>query len=186
MLQIIFIVLFTWLFYESPGRKNTALIWAINKFRFLKKQLICGILQLSKNLKIFLFTLKLISKFNTNDIFNLKRSYFSIILLGVVVVSSPGVALSENLIYIICKSQKNVRTLRVEGGGTIGNGCRAVYTKSGIDSTIGSSRNRKSCDQYVNHVQKNLEMGNWKCRNVPSSRVSELNESQLKGFPETQ
>lgn len=73
---------------------------------------------------------------------------------------------------ILCKSNKNVRTLRVEVSSD--QKCRAVYTKQGVDDVIGASTGASACAEIVSNVRKNLEEGQWNCRDVKESRSSSV------------
>ncbi len=71
---------------------------------------------------------------------------------------------------VLCKHNKTVRTLRIE---TLSDQrCKAVYTKVGVDQTIGSSQNRTSCEEYIAGVRKTLEDAKWSCREVKEARTS--------------
>lgn len=74
---------------------------------------------------------------------------------------------------IICKNEKSVRTIRTD---KTAQGCRAVYTKQGIDQVVGSSVRANACDGIVEKIRKNLETSVWKCRNVKEAVVSNLSE----------
>ncbi|MNK06263.1 hypothetical protein D3C87_241560 [compost metagenome] len=73
---------------------------------------------------------------------------------------------------VLCKSEKTVRTLRIEKGDDAK--CRAIYTKQGVDSTIGSGMNPASCEEFVSGVRKNLEEAKWNCREVKEARSSNI------------
>lgn len=73
---------------------------------------------------------------------------------------------------VICRLQKNVRTLRVEKVSD-GN-CRTIYTKAGQDQNIGNAQSAQSCEDILNKVRDVLEKANWKCKEVQESRVSNL------------
>ncbi|XGC81608.1 hypothetical protein ACES2L_03830 [Bdellovibrio bacteriovorus] len=73
---------------------------------------------------------------------------------------------------VLCKNNKTVRTLRVEMGKD--EKCRAIYTKQGVDETIGSGQNVDSCVEFVSNVRKNLEEAKWNCREVKEARTSTL------------
>lgn len=73
---------------------------------------------------------------------------------------------------VLCKNNKNVRTLRVEVGQD--QICRAIYTKQGVDETIGSGQNHDSCIEFVGNVRKNLEDAKWNCREVKEARTSNV------------
>lgn len=76
---------------------------------------------------------------------------------------------------VLCKHNKTVRTLRVELGDD--QKCRAIYTKQGVDETIGSGMNPNSCVEYITNVRKNLEEAQWNCREVKEARISAVNSS---------
>lgn len=76
---------------------------------------------------------------------------------------------------VLCKSNKTVRTLRIEKGDD--SRCRAIYTKQGVDSTIGSGLNFNSCEEFVASVRKNLEEAKWNCREVKEARTSSVNST---------
>lgn len=84
-------------------------------------------------------------------------------------LAAPG-PMSEKL--VLCKNKKIVRTLRVEKGDD--NKCRAIYTKEGVDATIGSGQYMESCAEYISNVRKNLEEAHWSCRDVKEARSSSL------------
>ncbi|KHD87226.1 MAG: hypothetical protein OM95_15730 [Bdellovibrio sp. ArHS] len=73
---------------------------------------------------------------------------------------------------VLCKHNKTVRTLRVEMGDD--SKCRAIYTKQGVDETIGSGLNPNSCVEFVSNVRKNLEEAKWNCREVKEARTSNV------------
>lgn len=77
---------------------------------------------------------------------------------------------AENLPYVMCRNKKLVRTIRIEN---IPDGCRTLYTKMGVDSVVGSAKNRTSCDSFLANVRKNLEGADWKCKEVSSAVVSD-------------
>lgn len=90
-------------------------------------------------------------------------------ILTFLLASSPAFARLENTL-VLCKNKKTVRTLRVEVGED--QKCRAIYTKQGVDETIGSGQYTQSCEDYVGNVRKNLEEANWNCREVKEARTS--------------
>jgi hypothetical protein len=75
-------------------------------------------------------------------------------------------------LFILCKNEKNVRTLRVEIASD--NKCTAFYTKSGVDSNIGNSSSSSGCEEFVLRVRKKLEEASWKCREVKEARTSNI------------
>lgn len=87
--------------------------------------------------------------------------------------SFSNAALSKEL--ILCKNQKTVRTIRVEVDKS-NNACKTIYTKSGIDSVVGSGQYPQSCEQFADNVRKNLETANWDCRQVQEAKSSTITE----------
>ena len=74
---------------------------------------------------------------------------------------------------VLCKNNKSVRTLRIETDEE--KKCRAIYTKSGVDQTIGSSQSANTCEEVVTGVRKTLEEAKWSCRDVKEARSSSVN-----------
>ncbi len=74
--------------------------------------------------------------------------------------------------FVLCKSDKTVRTLRIEELEDAR--CRAFYTKQGVDQVIGTSQNKNACEDFVVSVRKKLEEAKWNCRDVKESRVSTI------------
>jgi len=72
-------------------------------------------------------------------------------------------------VYVICKNNGQVRTIRVELDAQ--NICHTIYTKAGVDKAMGSGKNRESCNQWLTNIRVNLEKSNWKCRDVESATV---------------
>lgn len=74
---------------------------------------------------------------------------------------------------VLCKHNGNVRTLRIETDAE--KKCRAVYTKSGVDQSIGASTAASTCEEVVAGVRKTLEEAKWSCRDVKEARSSSVN-----------
>lgn len=89
----------------------------------------------------------------------------------VVFFSSSSAFANLNDSLVLCKNNKTVRTLRVE---IEDQKCRAIYTKSGVDVTIGSGQFTESCMEFVANVRKNLEGASWNCREVKEARTSTI------------
>ena len=69
---------------------------------------------------------------------------------------------------VFCRLGKLVRTIRAMPSE---NGCKAVYTKAGVDRVVGTGRRWQSCYDFVNNIKKNLESGSWKCREISKFKV---------------
>ncbi len=76
----------------------------------------------------------------------------------------------ENKAYWICKSAKEVRTIRVfmKPDGS----CSTFYSKAGEEKTVGSGRNQESCHNFLNNIKTNLEKSNWACRDISATRIT--------------
>ncbi len=85
--------------------------------------------------------------------------------------SSPAWSDVEDTL-VLCKIDKTVRTLRIEMSED--KICKAIYTKRGVDQTIGSGQNPNSCVEFVEGVKKTLESAKWKCREVQAARTSSV------------
>ena len=72
---------------------------------------------------------------------------------------------------VICKLDKQVRTLRIQKNGDNKN--ILVYRKYSRDEEIGHFSFVKSALQVMREVQGNLEKSNWSCREVSQSQVSD-------------
>lgn len=86
--------------------------------------------------------------------------------------STPLVSSAEvGSSYVICKLGKEVRTLsiQIEAGK-----CTTIYNKAGKSQDIGGGLNPQTCEEILGNVRKNLEEGNWKCRDVKEATVSNL------------
>lgn len=84
-------------------------------------------------------------------------------------MATPSVALT-----IICKNDKQVRTLRTDKISD--GGCRAVYTKQGVDQVVGSSVRTSGCETVLENIRKTLEGNVWKCKDVQAAALSDLSE----------
>ena len=71
--------------------------------------------------------------------------------------------------YILCKNGSVVRTIRVQ---LKGQSCKAIYTKEGTDQVVGKSGTPDVCFDIANKIKVNLEVGNWKCKDISQTRVS--------------
>jgi hypothetical protein len=76
--------------------------------------------------------------------------------------------------YVMCKNQKNVRTIRVENEKDE-NLCVTFYTKAGVDREVGRAQSRASCEKIVENIRKNLEKANWKCRDLEKVTTTTYN-----------
>ena len=98
-----------------------------------------------------------------------------VLIVLVPLISLPFISYAEGAIdsvaFVMCKSQKIVRTIRVTPGGE---GCQTIYTKSGIDKVVGGGKNSVSCIEVMKNIRTNLEGAAWKCRDISSAAVSDF------------
>lgn len=85
-------------------------------------------------------------------------------------MSMAEAAVEKGAPYVMCRSQKTIRTIRVE---KVDNGeCRTVYTKAGVDRPVGNAKNPESCVSFLNNIRKNLEGASWNCRDISASKIT--------------
>lgn len=82
----------------------------------------------------------------------------------------------ENKAYWICKSNKDVRTIRVHVGND--GVCSTYYSKQGSEKVVGSGRNHESCQNFLNNIKTNLEKSNWACRDISTTRITASTEEK--------
>lgn len=109
-------------------------------------------------------------KKNQNSLMQNSKALLSVSMMVLFFSSVSNAELGDS--FILCKSNKNVRTLRVEMSSD--QKCRAVYTKQGVDEVIGASTGAAACAEIISNVRKNLEEGKWNCREVKESRTSSV------------
>ena len=71
---------------------------------------------------------------------------------------------------------KGVRTLRVYEGDD--QTCKATYSKTELEQTVGLNRSNKQCDSILAGIQKTLEESNWNCKKMKSVSVLESKEAR--------
>lgn len=76
----------------------------------------------------------------------------------------------QNKAYWICKSKREVRTIRVfiKPDGV----CATLYSKLGEEKVVGSGRNHESCQNFLNNIKTNLEKSDWACRDISATRIT--------------
>lgn len=84
------------------------------------------------------------------------------------------VSADEKFSFVLCKNNQIVRTIRVNSGEE---GCKTVYTKSGVDRIVGSGQNASSCMQFLNNIKGNLEEAAWSCREVSKVKITDLSKA---------
>lgn len=71
--------------------------------------------------------------------------------------------------FVLCKSNKTVRTIRVMPDAQ---NCKVTYSKSGVDEVVGSNRSMDACKSFVSNIRSNLESSKWNCREVSKATVT--------------
>ncbi len=101
------------------------------------------------------------------------------ILAALVLLSVSAASAGEDqkvMQYVMCKSQKTVRTIRITPEKGEPQDCQVTYSKSGVDEIVGQSRNLSSCKSILKNIQENLESSKWSCKEVGSAKVSYSSE----------
>lgn len=99
------------------------------------------------------------------------KLFFSAVLLTCSLArAAEKVVEVENKAYWLCKSKKDVRTIRIhiDNAGV----CATFYSKQGTEKLVGYGKNHDSCSNFLNNIKTNLEKSNWTCRDISSSRVT--------------
>jgi hypothetical protein len=72
--------------------------------------------------------------------------------------------------YYLCKSGPAVRTIRIQKKGNI---CKTFYTKEGVDKVVSKSSKSENCVDVASKIKHNLEVSDWKCKDISKARLSE-------------
>lgn len=76
--------------------------------------------------------------------------------------------------FVLCKNQKNVRTIRIMSGQNSGqndSNCSISYTKGGVDEVVGANRSLSTCRSILKSIQMNLGSAGWSCRSVERAAI---------------
>lgn len=90
--------------------------------------------------------------------------------------------------FVLCKNQKNVRTIKIlpdksielepkTAGAKPLNGCAVSYSKSGVDEVVGTNKSLDTCKSILKSIQFNLETSKWSCRTVQTAVVTTSKET---------
>lgn len=81
-------------------------------------------------------------------------------------------AADSNPIFLLCKRDKSVRWLHAF---KLDNGkCKTYYSKEGYLQVISSATYFASCEGVLQSVRKNIEEGGFRCAEVLTAQVAEL------------
>ncbi|CAN5404601.1 hypothetical protein BH10BDE1_BH10BDE1_30510 [soil metagenome] len=100
-----------------------------------------------------------------------------------IICKSPG-KLADAVVGKSVTAGRSVRTLRVyetrekSESGESTEGCRATYSKTGVEQTVGTSRQLQHCQSILSGIQKNLEASKWSCRHVGMVAVLKTNAAE--------
>ncbi len=91
--------------------------------------------------------------------------------------------------FVLCKNQKNVRTIKILPNGMAAQkpaaqkppaGCAVSYSKGGVDEVVGTNRSLDTCKSILKSIQYNLETSKWSCRSVQSAVVTTGREVSIQ------
>lgn len=84
--------------------------------------------------------------------------------------NSSSITPEKEVSYIICKSRKDVRTVRIQKrrNGT----CFTTYTKNGIDQIVSNTSDYARCSHVLTNIRQNLEKATFRCKDISEARVS--------------
>lgn len=88
------------------------------------------------------------------------------------IVLSPLKAADKSEIFLLCKRDKNIRWLRafkLENGK-----CKTYYSKEGYLQVVSSATFFASCEGVLQSVRKNIEEGGFKCSEVTTAQMAEI------------
>ncbi len=76
--------------------------------------------------------------------------------------------------YWMCKSKKQVRTIRVfiSKQGI----CTTYYQRDGAEKAVGSGKNHDSCMKFLDSIKGNLEKSKWSCRDISSTTITSVQQ----------
>lgn len=100
-------------------------------------------------------------KITTHTILSVALVIFSLWAYAQAAVDSTQSRQSSQ--FIMCKNQKNVRTIRVEHDKGEDQ-CVTFYTKAGVDREVGRGQSMVGCLKIIDNIKTNLEKANWKCK----------------------
>ncbi|MFZ3231921.1 MAG: hypothetical protein WA160_17065 [Pseudobdellovibrio sp.] len=100
-------------------------------------------------------------------------THFFILLATLVSLQISNAEINEKSdIFLKCKRDKNIRWLRafrLENGK-----CKTYYSKEGYLQVVSSATFFASCEGVLQSVRKNIEEGGFKCQEMSSVQVVEI------------
>ena len=104
----------------------------------------------------------------------IRAALCAFVLVGISIVANAAEDQKASA-FVLCKNQKNVRTIRVMPDQKQDN-CTITYSREGVDEVVGSNRSISSCKSILKNIQENLESSKWSCRSVQSAQVTTSSE----------
>jgi hypothetical protein len=92
----------------------------------------------------------------------------TLIFLGLVFWATSSFAQSKNEAFVLCRNKKTVRTIRVEKQNQA---FQTIYTKAGVDKTVGEAQWYESAFTILKNIKTNLEGAGWSCAEVENFEV---------------
>jgi hypothetical protein len=98
--------------------------------------------------------------------------YSTAIAFFVAPVVAPNLAAADpRPNFVLCRNQKNVRTVNIEMDPS-GQRCIAKYSKDGVAKEVGRGLNYESCIKVMENIKVNLEKSNWKCKEITNEIIT--------------
>lgn len=77
--------------------------------------------------------------------------------------------------FVLCKNQKNVRSIRILPDGTQKN-CTITYSKGSEEEVVGENSSMTGCKSILKNIQANLESSKWNCKTFEKASVTTSSE----------
>lgn len=71
--------------------------------------------------------------------------------------------------FVLCRNKKTVRTIRVEKKNQE---FQTIYTKSGVDKTVGQASGYLSAFTIMKNIEANLKGAGWSCADIEKFEVT--------------
>lgn len=92
-------------------------------------------------------------------------------------INSSSWAALEAKSYVMCRSHRVVRTIKMETSHAPQKQCLTTYTKFGVDKIVGRGVNEASCLRILKNIKGNLEAANWKCKDIKNISFTDVSIS---------
>jgi hypothetical protein len=94
----------------------------------------------------------------------------------------PGVASVDQKAstFVLCKSQQNIRSIRILPESSTPDGCMITYSKGDSEEVVGSHRSMSNCKSILRNIQANLEESKWSCKTYLRSAVTTSSEVKIQ------